>query len=303
MESNPALALEKHLELAKALKSDVYKRYIYGFIGNYSEMTESKKNDTHKALVYTADHSETYNVSEEMCDLIQSASESIPPWKLEKKDIPSVNGFVWLAKGLMSKDIHDKDIVINAYLWAQTEQGIIVYSFTDATDPRDSNPVHVAGLTVESKILMKMTLTSIGGWKFGNTWLEWIQAEDKNHIPTGTEWVIQLATLFRLLNEQWVRNERGSIPRSTARRLARSGFSDPRLRVVALRRADKPCLNEPGGSDVQRDYTHRWLVRGHWRNQWFPSIQDHKPRWIAQHLKGPEDKPLVVKETVFDLKR
>ena len=29
-----------------------------------------------------------------------------------------------------------------------------------------------------------------------------------------------------------------------------------------------------------------WWVRGHWRNQWYPSIQDNKRKWIRPYVKG-----------------
>lgn len=52
-----------------------------------------------------------------------------------------------------------------------------------------------------------------------------------------------------------------------------------------------------------REYSHRWIVRGHMRNQPFGSRtaeggQRHERIWIAPYIKGPEDKPLVVKDRV-----
>ena len=41
------------------------------------------------------------------------------------------------------------------------------------------------------------------------------------------------------------------------------------------------------------DWSCRWLVRGHWRQQ--PCGAGHaerRPTWILPHLKGPERKPL-----------
>jgi hypothetical protein len=29
-----------------------------------------------------------------------------------------------------------------------------------------------------------------------------------------------------------------------------------------------------------------WWVRGHWRNQWYPSLQDNKRKWIRPYVKG-----------------
>lgn len=57
------------------------------------------------------------------------------------------------------------------------------------------------------------------------------------------------------------------------------------------------------GRGATREYRHRWIVRGHWRNQYYPSRNDHRPIWIDPHLAGPEDKPLLGGERVNVLRR
>lgn len=52
----------------------------------------------------------------------------------------------------------------------------------------------------------------------------------------------------------------------------------------------------------QRVLDHRWLVRGHWRRQWFPSLGVHKLIWIAEHPSGPSDRPLVARDRVLVVK-
>ena len=52
-----------------------------------------------------------------------------------------------------------------------------------------------------------------------------------------------------------------------------------------------------------REYSHRWIVRGHMRNQPVGPRnaiggQRHERVWIAPYVKGPEDKPLVLKDRV-----
>ena len=62
-----------------------------------------------------------------------------------------------------------------------------------------------------------------------------------------------------------------------------------------LHRPGRPA--EPG--EDRRAWTHRWIVRGFWREQ--PYGPDHALRrrqWIPPYVKGPADKPLIAKETV-----
>ncbi len=65
-------------------------------------------------------------------------------------------------------------------------------------------------------------------------------------------------------------------------------MTDPRF--VMLRRALIKREQGDQGSSVQ--WTHQWLVSGHWRDQWLPSSGSHRMTWIAPYVKGPPDLPL-----------
>lgn len=74
------------------------------------------------------------------------------------------------------------------------------------------------------------------------------------------------------------------------------------IRVVTLRRQKDHGNPDGEGTDV--NWTHRWIVDGHWRNQ--PCGVGHLERrltWISPHVKGPDDLPLVVKKPVYQLVR
>jgi hypothetical protein len=77
---------------------------------------------------------------------------------------------------------------------------------------------------------------------------------------------------------------------------------EKRVTVVRLRRTyeEKPGEYEPGSVD----WTHRWIVGGHWRNQWYQSEQIHRQIWISPYVKGPDELPLVInKARVFEFVR
>ncbi|WP_410648008.1 hypothetical protein [Amycolatopsis sp. cmx-4-54] len=75
--------------------------------------------------------------------------------------------------------------------------------------------------------------------------------------------------------------------------------------MVDLRRARTTPTDRPSDASGKgtRDYRHSWIVRGHWRNQYYRSRGDHRPIWIADHLAGPGDKPLIGGERVNVLRR
>jgi hypothetical protein len=71
----------------------------------------------------------------------------------------------------------------------------------------------------------------------------------------------------------------------------------PGLRVLSLATGASVSRAETAGTVA---WTHRWMVRGHWR------LQPHGPKrslrrtiWIDPYVKGPEDKPLDVRPTVW----
>ncbi|GGI42950.1 hypothetical protein GCM10010988_41600 [Cnuibacter physcomitrellae] len=43
----------------------------------------------------------------------------------------------------------------------------------------------------------------------------------------------------------------------------------------------------------------RWEVRGHWRNQWHPSVQDHERIWIAEHTAGAAEGSVSRRDRVY----
>jgi hypothetical protein len=58
-----------------------------------------------------------------------------------------------------------------------------------------------------------------------------------------------------------------------------------------------PRRGRTGETEVlERDF--RWTVRGHWRRQWYPSTEEHRPVWIEPHESGPTGKPLRQRDIV-----
>lgn len=63
------------------------------------------------------------------------------------------------------------------------------------------------------------------------------------------------------------------------------------IKVISLRRYEeekKQALTT--GKSV--DWQWQWTVRGHWRNQFYRSTGEYKPKFIESFIKGPADKPL-----------
>lgn len=95
-----------------------------------------------------------------------------------------------------------------------------------------------------------------------------------------------------------------AVPRQPGRALAREHKlkQAPLVKVITLRRAmsrgeDPFADHQPG------NYTCRWVVRGHWRKQFFPSKAAYAPVWIDSYVKGPSDMPFRGGATVYAVTR
>lgn len=121
-----------------------------------------------------------------------------------------------------------------------------------------------------------------------------------DRVTTPDHWRTRRTDMFRalcyLLRQRGIVTESVVTPdRATRRRAARTGREAAEVRVLAL--SGVGSGGQPG--EGERSYAHRWVVRGHWRRQWYPSIQQHRPRWVAPFLKGPEGAPLLGGEKVY----
>jgi len=109
--------------------------------------------------------------------------------------------------------------------------------------------------------------------------------------------------LWALLNQRLPTVTDVAPERHARKRLARaqSVLATKRIRVVTLRLPENRRVEISAPQHVE--WSHRWIVSGHWRNAWYPSLNEHRLQWIWPYQKGPEDKPLVVKQTVRQLVR
>lgn len=100
-----------------------------------------------------------------------------------------------------------------------------------------------------------------------------------------------------LLAQQVVETEEAQPSRQMRRQAAR--HHTPLDPVVIVQLPVRHHSHANGGGVAQVDWSHRWIVSGHWRKQWYSTDKIHRPKWIAPHIKGPDDKPLVVKEKLY----
>lgn len=71
------------------------------------------------------------------------------------------------------------------------------------------------------------------------------------------------------------------------------------VKMIVLRENLRSPYAREGDERVYREYDHRFIVRGHWRDQACgPHHSERKRIWVPPYVKGPADKPLIRKDVV-----
>lgn len=86
--------------------------------------------------------------------------------------------------------------------------------------------------------------------------------------------------------------------RNQQKSLTKAGVKISDVKEVRLRPTiHTHSRSKPSGE--AREYSHRWEVRGHWRNQSYgPRHSLRRSVWVEPYVKGPKDKPLHRKMSV-----
>lgn len=161
-------------------------------------------------------------------------------------------------------------------------------------------------------VLVLAAAREIRLWSFGS--LDGESTVLQNRIPKGTIYPDDFGAaadgagnflkLMSFMQQEVFVAEPHRLDRPRRRRMERAGLPRKQreeiIHVVELRPAAKGP--EAGRGDGQRgERLHHWWVRGHWRAQWYPSEEAHRPVWIGPHVKGDRSKPLL--EKVYDVRR
>jgi hypothetical protein len=261
-----------------------------------------------------------YRVTHDMCLLVEAAAASLDSTDRWDRTLPPTShGIVRFDRGLRIQDARGKVMRLDWLLWGpasshdHTRSGQIFLMFNDhLTNPDDV----FDDLTAEKQDWLRR---NVGRWGFigmSNTWHdERVGPEDmeqseeylnKVREETGIEPIPStnvtryFHALFLLLNQTLVSTSE-DIPERAARRRAKKQNIPDRVTVISLRRHENYQRHE-GETDVE--WQHRWVVRGHWR--WQPHGEGRKQRtriYIAPHIKGPDDKPLIITDKVYNLYR
>lgn len=254
---------------------------------------------------------ETYWLSDTVRPLVLHGAQSLPAATTVTLTLPpSPEGFVYLETPV--------NVWVSGHVQARLHalQWLPVRMRPGLQDPVGSAyfaPGDIEGFAilsyVESGGLIRPGL--MGQWYFSHTFREvgvihanQRDSEMSDDDVTTNLMAVALWASFCLFVKQRILVTRSQLAeRHTRKRLERERWgATPLVRVVELR--SKEARRHPAVEPVEREWSCQWVVRGHWRQQFYPSKHQTQPIWITPYVKGPENKPLrPPRATVFAVVR
>lgn len=286
-------------------------------------------------------HAEAYRISADMMTLLDGAAAQLNDLdRLDLGKFPTACGFARLDRPLVISDIHGRVMLGHAISWGpvrianprasagedDTVTAVMMALWNDIEVEPDDYAREIAEWNVPRELR-----TGAGQWSLigvdiftndmraGPPTLGIADLPDRvreKALRSGTDlepigdgrtvtntlrWVI---ALLEMLNQRIVESvtER---PNAYARRRAKQRKqSRSDVTIIQLRRPVR-VRDETDAEHARRvvDWHSRWVVRGHWRRQRVgKGRQEIRRTWVSAHVKGPDDKPLVVRDKLYDVR-
>jgi hypothetical protein len=242
-----------------------------------------------QAAIETLTVATPYYWAPEICELIETTGASLPGYSLRPEDLPTPAGFCWFPRPMLlpvPEGRPDLEAIsrMPSFMWARLASGEgIWYCMTQSTTDWPQGQPATSGL-----------------WDFGQSLDDVVNGmppctQGADGIPPEmvTARVVKqlrvMATSFVFMNQRILATVEECPDRPTRKRAAALLETVPTIQVVKLRRVSP---GSPSESEHDVEWSCRWVVSGHWREQYYPSTKEHRPKFILPYVKGPDDKPL-----------
>lgn len=255
-------------------------------------------------------------VSGDMCEVIAVAKDDFQPEPLLESDLITTRGFVYFDKPFLVPDRFEDPVTIAGFSWSR----IIAHKDADEAarlraEVQSSGDAARDARGWEEKAIdagaeatgIAITLYASGDYGAGvptmipfhiTPWWFNMTFEgneiDENDMPTGAAWwwkIVQVT--FRLMQQKIAVKHQERPDRATRREAKKLAFPDEQTVVIVRLRREDSERHDPSGESA--NYSHRFIVHGFWRRQWYPSIKDHRQIYIDDYVKGDPGLPLIVK--------
>lgn len=262
-----------------------------------------------------------YRVSADMVTMIEHAAS-----QLENTDcftqslLPTPAGIVRFDRPLVLIDVRGNQMLIHAMTWGPALvkypnglKNTTLFSMwndpTTQTDVYSQQAIEMFGAQPYYELCGRWSFIGSDIVKEGTrVGSRVIDPHKHNLVAADDVDAAEFTNVFRyfvaflmLLKQKVVRQITETPTRGSRRRAQRAGIESTDVTTIDIRRSspDEPSVGGTGTVEWSR----RWVVRGHWRNAKVGKGRQEVERvWVTGHVKGPQDKPLIVSTKIYDVK-
>lgn len=289
-------ALEKQIELGDIWKGPVGREWAELYLPALlpqaaTPLTASALQDIFSTELLLA---EPYFITNKICRLLAFTKDTLPDVPLLTELVPTPTGWCYLEEPypLLYPSALEKGKPprLKAFCWGH-------YHLGNSGVAQDG-----LGLTFYEDMPLHPYPLEMMNWGFGFNWGDdWEKNDVFETQLTPIEPNISHAraravrqyvlTLFSFLKQRIIVVSHERANRAARRRYEEHKHSEaPLIKVILLR--VKTSVGGESHEEREIEWTCQWIVRGHWRQQWYRHDEVHRAIWIRPYIKGPEDKPL-----------
>lgn len=272
---------------------------------------------------------EAFHVTPDMSIMVQHIATQLDGTdRFNFEALPSTHGIARFDEPLPMRDIRGKLMLIHWAVWARTanQSGypvLMLWFFNDWDFPDAISSELLNESLYDADRMRKIQ----GRWGFISVDYitdqqrmgpAFVEIDDETRARVIASGIIlgdgtlsrYMHAFFLLLGQTVTKLSKVEADRKFARRARRAKLPSSRVTVVAMRRTE--YLGE-GVGERDVEWSHRWSVRAHLRWQHvgpdYPGAKETSPGVfmarivIGWHIKGPPDKPLILTQKVYDLRR
>jgi len=311
-------ALDVQMDTLKWLKQDYGVSYSYNFFNGLIGADLNRVTKDFDLLNFVSNlcstlwQADTVFITTDMMHLLLQAAHDLPQNVVfEKESMLSPRGFVLFEEPIDGIDRNGRKVTMHAMAWVLDRvrndadesnplETIIIYYFTDPTDFNDEfNEQYIANCARDGVPVPPLVLAHLYPCRIGEPM--------PDYTVQGSELVVGIVKLFvamQLLAQQKIGAPIRLDPdRASRKRFAREFPNEPQ-RFITLITLRRKSVKKDDEEPQKIEWSRRWVVSGHWRRQYYSKTKTHSWVYIYEHIKGPEDKPLIITERrVFNFRR
>lgn len=305
------VALQSQSEVLAYVSSKEGKRFMKAFTQDrFNRHGRHAATPTLAAFQHVVDdllRSEPIYITEEMQDLCYAAMETFDRKEpMIEEDFFLKTAFVYLDRPFYTIDIAGKRLAWRAISWHVEDMTFSTSNEVTAGEVIETQLAAGVRIVLWARIddpddFQNDLIQFNDGLKWSIPHATTFPLFDINSTKDSggdmlTSWLTFLRVMNRLMAEKITVSKRYRASRAERRRAQRINLNISDVNVVELRRRSQPSLN---GEHEAANYSHRFIVKEHWRWQWYPSVNMHKQKFIESYVKGDPDLPLVIKKRIW----